>query len=340
MVFKIYLVVLLTLVSYSYRASSLKKDINITYLYVNQPPYENIINETWKFTFGGKTSKTLFGIISRSLNFITRKHCSHFKIIPKKVSSFKMMVNCLTSDNFTVLRQNGIDGDHFMMGPIPVSAKLYYTMHYNPERFSWLDDFATSKGLVVIRRIADVDLSKRILRAIGKSRLLLCFLAFMTGIIAAVMWLIDRSWTDEKEKALHRIFKKVYWAMVTMTTVGYGDIVPMTSPGKIIGVAWMMMSLIVVACMTSIITSDMVDSTVIINNQTTAVVAGTWDEFLGRLLVNHKRSSKNMAPFASYTELMDGLMHNDDIYAGLMDYNVAAMLQAEMRARDLGECNS
>ena len=321
--------------------------INVTYLYVNQAPYEQILNETWKFEFGGEDSKSLHGIISRSLNFIVKKHCPKYSLIPKEVSSLSILVDFLTAENYTKIREANMTGEHFIMGPLPMQATLYYRMHYFSHIFSWQDGFAESEGIIVVRRLNDVDLSQRIFRAIGKSRLLLCFAAFVTFIIAAFMWLIDRDWKncknddirkgDDKDTKCHNVFNHIYWALITTVTVGPADSGPISTIGKWIGALWLIVSLITVSCITSIITSDMVDSHVSLANRSVAIKEGSWEELIGRMLINHYRTKKNTIQFNSYIGLLDGLQTNHSIFAGLIDYNVAATLQTAMRERDLGK---
>jgi len=51
----------------------------------------------------------------------------------------------------------------------------------------------------------------------------------------------------------------LWWAIVTITNVGYGDIVPMTILGKLLGGIVMMMGLATVALMTAILTKVFID---------------------------------------------------------------------------------
>lgn len=51
------------------------------------------------------------------------------------------------------------------------------------------------------------------------------------------------------------IFSGFWWAMVTMTTVGYGDTAPRSVPGRILGLIWMLTALVVVSFFTASITS-------------------------------------------------------------------------------------
>ena len=323
------------------------QSINVTYLYVNQAPYEQIVNQTWKFEYGDKDSKSLHGIISRSLDFIVKKHCPRYNLIPRKISSLSILVDFLTAENYSKLREAKIDGEHFIMGPLPMQTTLYHRMHYFSHLFSWQDGFAKSEGIVVVRRLDDVDLSKRIFRAIGKSKLLLCFVALVTCIMAAFMWVVDRDWKNwknhqskegyKKVSTFRQIFHQIYWALITTVTVGPVDTGQNSTIGKWIGALWLMLSLIMVACTTSIITSDIVDSHVNLANMTVGIKTESWEEMMGKMLVNHYRTSKNIVRFDSYTELLDGLQNNREIFAGLIDNNVAATMRSAMSDRGLGK---
>ena len=47
----------------------------------------------------------------------------------------------------------------------------------------------------------------------------------------------------------------MYWALITLTTVGYGDITPITVAGKLIAVGSAILGVIVVALITGIVAS-------------------------------------------------------------------------------------
>ena len=68
-------------------------------------------------------------------------------------------------------------------------------------------------------------------------------------IIAHFVWLAERRGkvTDFRAQYLDGILDGLWWAVVTITTVGYGDKVPQTVPGRIWGVVWMNLGIIIFA---------------------------------------------------------------------------------------------
>lgn len=71
-------------------------------------------------------------------------------------------------------------------------------------------------------------------------------------ILGTVMYLIEGS-----ENGFTSIPRSVYWAIVTLTTVGYGDIAPRTISGQFIASIIMILGYAIIAIPTGIITSEM-----------------------------------------------------------------------------------
>ncbi|MGN6656119.1 MAG: transporter substrate-binding domain-containing protein [Rhodanobacter sp.] len=123
-------------------------------------------------------------------------------------------------------------------------------------------DFAhpiISSGLAVAVRggqtagwlaVAQALVSPAFLKVIGSLALLLLVVGFL-------IWLLEHRRNPEQfgGSRSQGIFSGFWWAMVTMTTVGYGDTAPRTVGGRVIGLVWMLSALLIVSFFTASITS-------------------------------------------------------------------------------------
>jgi voltage-gated potassium channel len=81
------------------------------------------------------------------------------------------------------------------------------------------------------------------------------FIATVMTVVVAVgslMYLVEGP-----ENGFTSIPESVYWAIVTMTTVGYGDIAPVTAAGKVLASALMILGYGVIAVPTGIVTLEL-----------------------------------------------------------------------------------
>jgi len=101
-------------------------------------------------------------------------------------------------------------------------------------------------------RIFEAIFSKHILKAIG----LLVLLSMVAGIF---VWLFERRKNDDMfgNGTVGGIGHGIWWAIVTMTTVGYGDKAHKTAGGRIVALVWMLFSIIFIASFTADITTSL-----------------------------------------------------------------------------------
>ncbi|MEJ2164061.1 MAG: transporter substrate-binding domain-containing protein, partial [Desulfobacterales bacterium] len=94
--------------------------------------------------------------------------------------------------------------------------------------------------------------SPQILKAVG-----LMFLMSLT--IGIIVWSFERRRNSEMfgESYVKGIGHGIWWALVTMTTVGYGDKSPKTMGGRIFAVIWMIFSIVFIAAFTATITAQL-----------------------------------------------------------------------------------
>ncbi len=82
--------------------------------------------------------------------------------------------------------------------------------------------------------------------------------ALLLGI-GALVWLFERRQNEAQfgGGAVKGIAAGVWWSAVTMTTVGYGDKSPVTVLGRLLGLFWMFVAIILIAVFTASITSTL-----------------------------------------------------------------------------------
>lgn len=130
--------------------------------------------------------------------------------------------------------------------------------------------FAGTHSLMVIRAIRLLRVfrifklanyskdGQHILSALNSSKrkifVFLTFVMLLVIIFGSVMYLIEGSQQDSPFDSIPR---SIYWAIVTLTTVGYGDISPTTSFGQFLAAIVMLLGYAVIAVPTGIVSSEM-----------------------------------------------------------------------------------
>lgn len=71
-------------------------------------------------------------------------------------------------------------------------------------------------------------------------------------IVGSTMYLVEG-----EDSGFTSIPESIYWTIITMTTVGYGDIAPVTPLGKFLAAAIMIMGYGIIAVPTGIVTVEM-----------------------------------------------------------------------------------
>ena len=89
-----------------------------------------------------------------------------------------------------------------------------------------------------------IRLIRKILRDTGADRILLGFLGFLL-LSALVIWLC--------ESGIHTYREALWYCFAVVTTIGFGDLTPTTSIGRVLSVILGLYGIVVVALITSII---------------------------------------------------------------------------------------
>lgn len=111
-----------------------------------------------------------------------------------------------------------------------------------------------------------IGASNRLLVALKNSKakifVFLFFVMILCIILGTIMYMIEGA-----ENGFTSIPRSVYWAIVTLTTVGYGDIAPGTAFGQLIASVIMILGYSIIAIPTGIVSAEISKSEVHTNTQ-------------------------------------------------------------------------
>ena len=99
-------------------------------------------------------------------------------------------------------------------------------------------------------------LRRALIASRGKIAVFLFAVLTLVVVVGAVMYVVEGP-----ENGFTSIPFSMYWAIVTMTTVGYGDISPQTTLGQIFASIVMIMGYAIIAVPTGIVSVEMADAT-------------------------------------------------------------------------------
>lgn len=98
----------------------------------------------------------------------------------------------------------------------------------------------------------------RLTRALYASRVkimvFLLFILLVTTVFGTLIYVIEYQHNDQ----FSNIPSSIYWAIVTLTTVGYGDISPVTDLGRMLAALVMMLGYSILAVPTGIVTAEII----------------------------------------------------------------------------------
>lgn len=184
-------------------------------------------------------SDILFGVDVVSVTWFTAEFTLRFVSSPNRVSfMFQIMnvIDLLTVVPYFIQFSNGRK-NYIFKGENNVVEILSVARLFRLFRF-----FRLSTGLEILKHTL-IASSKELL-------LLLLLLAIPVAIFATIVYYCERNTLQTDFKTIP---ESLWWAIITMTTVGYGDMSPKTTPGKVFGALCATCSVLILALPVSII---------------------------------------------------------------------------------------
>ncbi|MEN8179707.1 MAG: NAD-binding protein [Pseudomonadota bacterium] len=143
----------------------------------------------------------------------------------------------------------------YVTSPLAIIDLLAIIPSYRPLRF--LRIFLLFRLFKLFRYTRSIS---EFVKVLSEKRIelltLLIFMAFITFTAASALFFFE---AQGENTEITNFFDSIYWALVTMSTVGYGDITPQTNEGRIITLILIVAGLGVISFFTSIIVSAFSD---------------------------------------------------------------------------------
>ncbi|MDA3943306.1 MAG: transporter substrate-binding domain-containing protein [Bacteroidetes bacterium] len=131
-----------------------------------------------------------------------------------------------------------------------------------PERmrqFYFSQPFFISTVSIAINRVEDDKIVTFLTNLFSIEFLKVIILLFVIILVFGILiWIFERKYNHQEfRKGFKGLFDGIWWASVTMTTVGYGDKSPSSFWGRFFSVIWMFTAVIIISSFTATISSTL-----------------------------------------------------------------------------------
>ncbi len=178
----------------------------------------------------------------------------------------------------------------FIFSPLSIIDLLAILPSYRPLRV--LRFLLIFRLLKVFRYTEDINYLFRVFIE-KKYEFFTLFFIFVFLIFFAGTTIYVFEGADNVNGGVNNFFEAMYWAVITITTVGYGDITPLTPEGKFVTGFLVIAGLILISFMTSIVTTSMTDRMDFIKSNSILQKVGKLKNYI--LICGYGRVAKMLA---------------------------------------------
>ena len=198
------------------------------------------------------------------------------------------------------------------------------------ERNLTLLNLLASNKMVVILPREQIELPNKLLNGFASSTLIIIISVVLAIAFGMLVYIIERPYNPVFQDN-RGLLTSLYWSFVTMTTVGYGDVVPVTLLGKAISVVWMFFGLMVAAVYTATLTNSVTGiSDLKIKGQRVAVLKDSHEEYFVK-----RDYLAEPVLFGTYEEAV-AAVRAYEVHSAVLPYDIAGWMQDEIRADTSG----
>lgn len=196
------------------------------------PPLRVVVAGSPPFTIFAESAKRPTGICPELWSAIARE-----------LGRTSVYVRANNTEHSLAMLENG-EAD-VAIGPLSITSKRAERVAFSQPYFN--------AGLAILSPVSSSILDRIKPRLSGAFLAALELLLTMLLCVGTLLWLAERRNNPEQfpPGAVAGIGNGVWMALVTMTTVGYGDRVPRSTPGRIVAGFWMMASMLFASSVTA-----------------------------------------------------------------------------------------
>lgn len=150
---------------------------------------------------------------------------------------------------------------HYALQPLPLLDLIVIATYLAPVDLRFLRIFRLTRLLRVLNLEAFDQSLQSVSRSLGRRKhLLIVSVAAMLTVaycFAALLYMVEHAVQPERFSSIP---ETLWWAVVTLTTIGYGDMTPVTSVGKFLSGAIVLVGIGVFALPSAIVTAAILEA--------------------------------------------------------------------------------
>ncbi|XP_057307250.1 uncharacterized protein LOC130645313 [Hydractinia symbiolongicarpus] len=236
-------------------------------------------------------------------------------------NSFKRLLH--SNETYTKGKLKNVHREKAVWFPVLGSPKMDdLGIHAGFRRFELIK---LSDVVVIVPRY-EISLPNKIYRGILSCQQIFIIAFLLSAFFGMVVWMIERFNNHQFSPSFFKgSGSGLWWSLVSMTTVGYGDIVPQSVLGRFVAICWLFIGVLIGCLMTATMT-DVVGGVngLSVHGRTVSVLAHSSEE---RVAAKDYRA--NVVPADSYHEVLE-LVRQQKVFAAIISADVAAWYQDEI----------
>ncbi|XP_047129877.1 uncharacterized protein LOC124809912 isoform X1 [Hydra vulgaris] len=207
--------------------------------------------------------------------------------------------------------------------PLLITLDLPYLSTYNVKA----DFFIHSPSVGVITNKKKITIINKVIESLKKSSSIVLHAGVFILIFSTLLWLTECKKNNEFNNSFVKGFGTgIWWSVVTIATVGYGDIVPKSLIGRILSILWMIIGIVLVSGLTGMFSSVMTNNSFLsIQDQKIAAMNNSVEFFIAKKNYN----SRLKRVYNSYEDVFDDVNSNKVEY-GVINIDVLLNLDYKL----------